>query len=109
MTCRTIILGLLVGGALLPAGASAQSDREVRYPDGTVVQPLPVVPSMPSMSGTGTNLGVGPDVTVTGSTIARVPVAPAASRAESETAGRSGCDLRTYNFGPGERVRVHRC
>ncbi len=106
MKRRILIAGLAALGGLLPAGAMSQSSMEFRYPDGLVVSPLPVVPSIdPSR---GTNVGSDLDVVTTGSTVPRVPVAPA-GRAESDTAGRRGCAVQGYNLGAGERVRVHRC
>src|SRR5215212_10627346 len=41
-----VIAGLAALGGLLPVGAMSQSSVEFRYPDGLVVSPLPVVPSI---------------------------------------------------------------
>jgi hypothetical protein len=98
-----VIAGLAALGSLLPLGAMSQSSMEFRYPDGLVVSPVPVVPSI----GPTGDIGVsgGRDVLVTGSTAPREFTTPTGS----ETLGRPSCTSQTYTFGPGERVRVRRC
>ena len=113
MHSRILLLGLGLLGAVLPGSAIAQS--EIRYPDGLVLQPLPVVPglypggmilnvpaSRPPYSMPAPNV----DVNITASTTAprMMTVLP-----EQETVDRPGCGVQSYTFGPRTRVRVHRC
>jgi hypothetical protein len=126
MRGRILLLGLGFLGALVPASAIAQSSSEVRYPDGLVIQPLPVVPgvypndtslSIPGLGASASPLGesvrysrpaAGVDVDVTGSTAPRtMSVLP--ERDIKAPVNRPGRIVQNYAFGPGERVRVHRC
>jgi len=82
---RILLVGALASGAGLSGAALAQSDREIRYPDGTVVQPLPVVPSMMPRV----------DLDVTGSVTPLVPADRGPGVNESVGAGPSGrCGCR---------------
>jgi hypothetical protein len=103
MNNHTILAVLFTAAAFLPSISNAQSDVEVRYPDGTVIQPLPVVPS----------ISPGSDVDVTGSiaprTITAPTPAPVPQRSDPAAADRHGCDLQSYVVGSGQQVRIHRC
>ena len=109
MHSRLLVLGLGLIEAVLPGWAIAQAGREVRTPDGTVFQPLPVVQGL-YPSGTTPEIQYSrtvPDINVfvTGSAGPRIiPAFP-----EPEAVDRPGCDVETYTVGPGNRVRIHRC
>ena len=107
MNGAKLLLSLVVLGAVVPGTAMAQAGAEIRYPDGTVVQPLPVVPSM-QPSG---DVDITGSTTVTGSTARpAIPASPAPrTDARATTVDRPGCDVQNYAFTPGEQVRVHRC
>jgi len=112
MRSRVLLLGLGLLGAALPGGASAQS--EVRYPDGLVIQPLPVVPGLypgggiilnaPASRSTYSMPAPNIDVNVTGSPVPHtMTISPGQVAAD-----RRGCDVQPYAFGS-RTVRVRRC
>ncbi|WP_046863578.1 hypothetical protein [Microvirga massiliensis] len=105
MSSRIVLAGAFALAAMLPGTSNAQSDTEVRYPDGLIISPLPVVPSM---SPSGNIIGA------TGSIVPRVIEAPPPAMMvvppdNVAAAARRGCETQSYDVGPGKRVQVHRC
>jgi hypothetical protein len=104
MHSRVLLLGLVLLGAVLPRWAIAQE-----YPGGLYIPPLPVVPSV-YPNGTIQSAPPAPSVNtiVTGSTGSRMMTA-FPDDVGAPVARPAGCAVRTYDFGPGRNVRVHRC
>jgi hypothetical protein len=100
MRKRLLVASLIGLSVSVSPVALAQSGTEIRYPDGTVIQPLPIVP------------GVAPngDIEVTGS-VNTLPAPPVRRTAPlvAPSADELGCRAQSYIVASGERVRVHRC
>src|SRR4051812_22784596 len=77
------------------SNAAAQTGTEIRYPDGTVVQPVPVVPSVPPPGTTTPSSPPSGSVVVTSP--AQSPAAPT-SRDDNEHAS---CETHNYAVAPG--------
>ncbi|PVE26441.1 hypothetical protein DC522_01370 [Microvirga sp. KLBC 81] len=106
MITRTLLLGLLALGAMLPTAALAQADQILRNPDGTVVDPVLRYPDGTPVPATAPIVpreiivNIPPrDVDVAGAVL---PVLP-------QRVDRPGCAVQGYVVGPNQRVRVHRC